>query len=240
MDIRNGSISRDAGHEFVAQAEAFLAQALGRPGDLKELSEFVETAGASMLGSMFSILRSQEGKEKSEAWLKKAMGNLSGAVRLHGADALVKCEISVKDMPNRLARREELRAPEAPPTPHAPAQVPEEELESCKCKTAEDGSCAPCFRSLSGFLGGTFKAMVDMAKAGKAAEGVCGVCKVKHGDEALSRIVPEILKSFEVVEKEMETRIEKASTFIVQLGLSLGIRELPLTHQALMEHAKSS
>lgn len=240
MEIRNGSLPRDAGHEFVAEAEGFLAQALGRQGDLKELAEFVETAGASMLGSMYAILREQAGKEKSEAWLKKAMGNLSGAVRLHGADALVKCELTIKDMPNRLAKREELRVPDGGATPHAPAPIPEAELPKCQCKTSEDGSCAVCFRSLSVFLGGTFKAMMDMAKAGHAAEGVCGVCKMKHGDEAISRIVPEILKSFEIVEKEMEARVDKAATFILQLGLSLGIQELPLTQKALMEHAKTT
>lgn len=235
MDIRNGSIPRDAAHEYVALAEGFLAQALGRQMELKELAEFVETAGASMLGSMYALLRQHEGKDKSEAWLKKTMGTFSGSVRLNGADALVKCEVSIKDMPNRLAKREELHAPEAGPVPHAPAAV----IAKCECKVAEDGSCAGCFRSLSGFLGATFKAMVDMTKAAKASENVCGVCKVKHGDEAISRIVPEILKSFEAVDKEMEGRVEKASTFILQLGMSLGIQEMPLTHQALSEAAKN-
>lgn len=238
MDLKNASIPRDMAHEYVGQAEAFLAQALGRQMQLRELAEFVETAGASLLGSMYAILREHEGKEKSEAWLKKAMGTLSGTVRLRGADALVKCEVSIKDMPNRLAKREELHAPESGPVPHAPAPV-SEALPKCECKVSEDGSCAACFRSLSGFLGSTFKAMVDMTKAAKASEMVCAICKVKHGDEAISRIVPEILKSFEAVDKDMEIRVEKASTFTLQLGMSLGVQEMPLTHKALSEYAKA-
>lgn len=226
MDLKNKTEAkaRDVAHEFVAQAEGFLAQMLGRAFDLKELSEFAEVAGATLLGSMYAILREQLGKEPSELWLKKAMVSLGSTVRLRGADALVKAEINIKDMPNKLAKREEL---------HAPAQEAPAELK-CLCKVAADGTCPTCMVKISDAMKSAFAVMVEMGKVGRKTEAICVACKAKSGDAAIARIVPDIAKSMGIGSGR-EGAAEEALALTAQLGMTLGVQEMPLTKEAFKE-----
>ena len=225
MEVKNGSfdIAREAAHEYVTQAEAFLMQSAGRPFDLKELSDFVEVAGASLLGSMYAILREQEGKEKSEAWLKKAMTLLGSTVRLRGADALVKAEITIKDMPNKMAKREELHVPA--PLPPAP------ELPKCLCKTEVGVSCQACVTQIAAVMQKAFGFLNEMIHVGKKTESICQACKLKHGDEAISTIIPEIVKSMGLLGSNKQGA-DEAMNMVVQLGMTLGIQEMPMTEEA--------
>lgn len=224
---------RDAAHGYVAHGEGFLAQALGRQFDLKELSDFVETAGASLLGSMYAILREQEGKEKSEVWLKKAMISLGSIVRLRGADALVKAEVTIKDMPNHLAKREELHTP--PPAPAGAEGVTE--APKCACKLESDGSCPMCLRTIGTCMENTLRTMIEMAKYGQKTMAVCAACKIKHGDEAISGIVPSIIRNFGGFEKDNRIVMEQVTNLVLQLGMSIGVQEMPKTQEALKENA---
>lgn len=228
MDVKNGNfdIAREAAHEYVAQAEAFLMQSVGRPFDLKELSDFVEMAGASLLGSMYAILREQEGKEKSEAWLKKVMVLLSSTVRMRGADALVKAEISIKDMPNHMAKREELHVPA--PVAHGNV-LPEQELPKCHCKLEGTETCSPCMTQISGVMQNAFGFLNEMIHVGKKTESICKVCKVKHGDEAIANIIPGIVKTMGLLGNKKEGALDEVLHMIVQLGMTLGIQEMPMT-----------
>ena len=225
MEVKNGNfdIAREAAHEYVTQAEAFLMQSAGRPFDLKELSDFVEVAGASLLGSMYAILREQEGKEKSEAWLKKAMTLLGSTVRLRGADALVKAEITIKDMPNKMAKREELHVPA--PLPPAP------ELPKCLCKTEVGVSCQACVTQIAAVMQKAFGFLNEMIHVGKKTESICQACKIKHGDEAISTIIPEIVKTMGLLGPNKQGT-DEAMNMVVQLGMTLGIQEMPMTEEA--------
>lgn len=227
MDLKR-DIPREAAHQFVAHSEDFLSQALGRPFDLKELSEFIEVVGASILGSMYAVLRAHVGKDKSEIWLKKAMVVLSSTVRLRGADALVKVDVAIKDMPNRLSKREELHAPQVP-APAAEAPV-------CVCGVVADGSCPSCIVEISETMGNAFKSMIEMVRIGKKTEALCTVCKVNHGDRAIASIVPEVVKTMDVLGPGKEGSTEDLANLVLQLGMSLGVEEMPLTQAALKEN----
>jgi hypothetical protein len=237
VDLKNQDVPRDAAHGFVSHAESFLAQTLGRPFNLKELSDFVETAGASLLGSMYAILREQEGKEKSEIWLKKAMTSLGSTVRLRGADALVKAEITIKDMPHRLAKREELHGSVETVPAQGAAAPPVETVATCECKLESDGTCRPCLRQIASSMENAFRVMTEMAKVGQKTEGVCAGCKVKHGDQAIASIVPGAIRSFGSLEGNKPALMEQVTNLVLQLGMSIGVQEMPLTQEALKKNA---
>jgi hypothetical protein len=235
MDIKNQDIPRAAAHEYVSMAQSYMEQALGRECELKELAEFSETAGASFLGSMYALLREKEGKETSEAWLKKALTSMASTVRLSGADALVKTELTIKDMPNRLAKREDVaqagpkEAPQAAPSPAAPPAP--QEAPVCKCKVEAGGTCTTCLRAISGTMGSAFKSTSDMLVIALKIAEICDACKLKHGDEALARIVPEMMR----IGLEKKATIEQIATIMLQFGMSLGVQQMPLTQEALKE-----
>lgn len=218
------NVPQISAHEFVAMAAGYLEQRLGRESNLKDLAEFAETIGASVLGSMYAQLREREGKETSEAWLKKALSTMCGNVRLAGADALVKVEVAIKDMPNRMTKREE--APKAP-APSAPPQ----ESPVCKCKIEGDLKCFTCLRILSSCVGTVFKNTMDMAKIGSKIEDTCEVCKASLADEVLSKIVPDLLKAAKTDEKA----IEQIAVVATHVGTTLGAQALPLTQAAIKE-----
>lgn len=231
MDLKNSDIPRAAAHDYVSMSQSFLEQGLGRECEMKELAEFSETAGSTFLGSMYALLREKEGKETAEAWLKKAMASMSSTARLAGADALIKVEITIKDMPNRLPKREELGQPTAETKAPAPAPVAAQAPQKCECKVEDDQSCLICLRVMSVAMGHAFKGTIDMLGIATKLATFCGVCKVKHGDEAISKIVPDMIKAV----KDKKAVVEQVTVIALQLGGTLGVQAMPITQAALKE-----
>jgi hypothetical protein len=238
MDSKNAVTPQGIAHEFVGASQNFLEQALGRECEFKELADFAETVGTTVLGSMFALIREKEGKEASEKWLQKAMATMSGTIRLAGADALVRADITVKDMPNKMPKRDELHVPgsEVKVAPPAPAAAEEAEAPKCKCKVEEDQSCLICLRVISVATLHAFRNTIDMVGIAAKLDSVCEVCKVRHGDEAISKLVPEIMKAV----KEKKATLEQGATIAAQLGMTLGVQDMPLTREGLKEAAEES
>lgn len=236
MDNRNAVTPQAIGHEFVGASQNYLEQVMGRECEFRELAEFAETVGATVLGSMFALIREKEGKEKSEKWLQKAMATLSGTVRLSGADALVKVDLSIKDMPNRMPKRDELHVPASEGKVVPPAPPPEEEEPKCGCKVQEDQSCLICLRVMGVAMAHAFKNTIDMLGVAGKIDSVCPVCRMKHGDEAISRLVPDMMKAV----NDKKATLEQAATIALQLGMTLGVQQMPMTQEALKEAAEAA
>lgn len=229
MDPKTVNIPQAAAHDYVGMAQGYLEQNLGRECEFKELSEFAEIVGSTVLGSMYAMIREKEGKEKSEAWLKKAMAAMSGAIRLAGADALVKTDLTIKDMPNRMVKREDLNVAHQNGATTAPA-----ETEKCSCPG--DVPCFTCSKVVSSCVSTAFKNTMDMVKVGTKLEALCKSCKSAYGDEAISRLIPEMIQISKSSDKSVS--MEQIAGISVQLGMTLGVKAMPLTQAALKEAIK--
>jgi hypothetical protein len=216
---------KEAAHDFVGQAEHFLAQYLGREFDLREMSDFVLMAGATLLGSMYAILRKELGKEKSEKWINQALSVMTAHIRMRGADALVTAKVTVKDMPNKLSRKEEA------PVAVQPEIVPPAAAK-CSCSISEDGICHSCVDQIGGVMENAFSFLRSMIVVGKKTDAMCPLCKERFGDRGISRIVPGIVKAMDLFGKAKEEAVHDVMGMILQMGGILGVTEMPLTQDA--------
>jgi hypothetical protein len=177
------------GQQYVGICDQFLGENLGRPYTLPELSQFAETAVSTLMASAYSNFREALGKEAAEAWLKKTLSMAASTVRLMGADVLLRFEVHIKDMPNKLHKQlQEQAAIEAPaPAPAAPAAA------TCGCPIATDGSCPTCIPILADVMKGTFALIRHVADSGKKAQALCQGCKIAQTDRALVTVVPDAM-----------------------------------------------
>lgn len=221
------------GQQYVAICDQFLGENLGRPYTLPELSQFAETAISTLMASAYSNFREAMGKDAAEAWLKKTLTMAASNVRLFGADALLRFEVHVKDMPNKLhQQRQEAQAaaaegtaPAAPP-PAAPSAP------KCSCQLAGDGSCPTCMPVLADFVKGTFTLITNMASSGKKAQALCQVCQTAQMDRALVTVVPNALTI-----EGPHGRASDQEILNIFHQISGGM-PIPLTEKALKEAAK--
>lgn len=228
-DIR---VIAEIGQQYVAISDQFLTEQLGRQYNVQELAQFAETAVGTLLASAYTNFREALGKEAAEAWLRKTLGLCTANVRLMGADALVKFDVEIKDMPNRLHKqRQAMQVHEHEKEPPAPA--PPQTPEKCSCRLS-DGACFTCTRILAGVYKGTFQFMRQMSESAKKTEEMCQVCRMTQTDRALSTIIPEAL-SIKVPDEQKTAFHQEIRVILHQLASSNGAREIPLTEQAWKE-----
>lgn len=212
------------GQQYVGICDHFLGEQLGRPYTLPELAQFAETAVATLLASAYSNFREVLGKDASEAWLKKTLTMAASGARLMGADALLRFEVHIKDMPNKLTKQRQ----ELPTAPEAPAPAPHP-TQTCSCQIAADGSCPTCVPVLADVMKGTFTLIRHVADSGKKAQALCQACQMGQTDRALVTVVPDAM--------EIEGPNGKASSEEI-LGIFhqiAGPMPIPLAEKALKE-----
>lgn len=218
------------GQQYVGICDQFLAEQLGRPYTLPELTQFAETAVATLLASAYANFRDALGKEEAEAWLKKTLAVGASTVRLLGAEALLRFEVHIKDMPNKLAKqRQEMQAQAAA----APALEAAPALAKCDCAISPDGSCPACVEVLSTIYRGSFVFMRRMKEAGKKIQEICQACHATQTDRALSMIIPE------AVEAGISEDKREILTALHQIALQNGAKEIPMTEKAWNETVKA-
>lgn len=220
-------VPRAIAHEYVGAAEQIIAQALGRPPEVGEIADFAEIASATLMAGMYDILRRQKSPEEAETWLKKTLALMCSHVRFRGSDALIKAQVTIKDVPNNLAKRR----PEAVQQEYGQTIVP---TPTCDCKVDGAGRCAPCAEKLAVYFRSVFEPFRQMAAAAKDIREVCKVCQPAQVDYAMSSVVP-ILHAFD---KEMgkdgkPSKIgEEMLVVCYQLASAMGVQEMPLTEKA--------
>lgn len=232
-DIR---VIAEIGQQYVAISDQFLTEQLGRQYNVQELAQFAETAVGTLLASAYTNFREALGKEAAEAWLKKTLGLSTANIRLMGADALVKFDVEIKDMPNTLHKQRQamqVHEHEKEPPAQAQAPAPPPTPEKCTCRLT-DGACFTCTRILSSVYKGTFQFMRQMSESVKKTEEMCQVCRVNQTDRALAVIIPDAL-SIKVPDEQKTALHQEIRVILHQLASSNGAREIPLTEQALKE-----
>lgn len=219
---------------YVAFSDQFLADNLGRPYNIQEIAQFSETAAATLLASAYANFRDHLGKEAAEAWLKKTLSVAASTVRLMGADALLRFEVHIKDMPNKLHQRPPQAKPETPAVPAAPPEAP-----TCKCTLDETGACRSCIPILGHTFKGSVQFMRHMADAGKKMQTICRVCQTTQTDRALATIVPDIA-SIDVPKEQQEGFHQEITALFHQIAGSQGATAIPLTEKAWKDAVKAS
>lgn len=219
----------EIGQQFVGISDQFLTEQLGRAYTLPEIVQFAETAVATLIASAYTNFREAIGKDGAEAWVKKTLAVAASSVRLMGADALLKFEVHIKDMPNSLPKhRQEAQAPAK--------EAPVQETPKCKCKLFADGSCPLCVEKLAAIMSGTFKLMRDVSDNTRRLAEQCRVCNVTQTDRALVKLIPDLLTMKEGVSKENHQAFDQEMLAALhQLGSMAGAQQIPLTEKAWKE-----
>jgi hypothetical protein len=219
------------GQQYVGICDQFLTEQLGRAYTLPELTQFAETAIATLMASAYTNFREVLGKDQAEAWLKKTLQVGASTIRLLGADALVRFEVNIKDMANNLAKqRQEMRAQAtaaATGTSAAPAPAPK-----CACALNPDGSCPSCLDVVIGMHKSTFIFMREVKLASDNCQKICQVCTVSQTDIALSRVIPEAMAS------GMTKNPAEMLDAMHGIAQRCGVKEIPITEKALQEMVK--
>lgn len=214
---------------YVSLSDQFLAENLGRPYNIQEIAQFSETAAAALLASAYTNFREHLGKEAAEAWLKKTLSVAASTVRLMGADALLRFEVHIKDMPNKLHQRPAQAKQEPAPVPETPV---------CKCELDQAGACAVCIPVLGNAFKGTFQFMRHMAETGRKMQSICKVCPTTQTDRALATIVPEVA-SIDVPKEQREGFNQEMLALFHQIAGSHGATSIPITEKAWKEAIKA-
>lgn len=212
---------------YVSFSDQFLTENLGRSYNVQEIAQFSETACAALLASAYTNFREHLGKEAAEAWLKKTLSVAASTVRLMGGDALLRFEVHIKDMPNKLHQR----APKSKPEPTA-------ESAACKCTIDESGGCSTCIPVLRDTFKGSFQFMRHMTEAGKKMQTMCKVCQTSQTDRALAAIVPDVV-SIEVPKEHREGFNQEILALFYQIAGAHGATAIPLTEKAWKEAVKA-
>jgi len=231
QDLR---VAAQIGQNYVGLCDQFLTEQLGRQYTVPELAQFAETAAATLLASAYANFRDALGKEASELWLNKTLKAAAGAVRNMGADALVRFEVHIKDMPNSLHKqRQEMKA--EPPAPAsasmAGAAPPASGSPKCTCPLSPDGGCTPCLEIVAAVHRGTFVFMKQMKEASEKCQTICQVCAVGQTDRALATLLLEA----------RATGMPDAEIVQVMhaIAMQCGVKDIPLTEKALKETVKA-
>lgn len=216
------------GQQYVAICDQFLGENLGRPYTVPELSQFAETAISTLMASAYSNFRDVLGKEAAEAWLKKTLSMAASTIRLLGADALLRFEVHIKDMPNNLhQKRQEMEANPAA----APAAAPE--APKCACVLNSDGSCPTCLEMAMSYHKTTFVFMGKMKEQTDKCQEICQVCMASQTDLAISKSIPEALACG--IPKEENQLLN----FIRGFAQQFGAKAIPITEKALKDAVKA-
>lgn len=215
---------------YVGFSDQFLTENLGRPYNVQEMLQFSETAIATLLASAYTNFREHLGKDAAEIWLKKTLSMAGSTTRLMGADALLRFEVHIKDMPNKLHQRPMPAKQETPP--------PASEPVICSCALGAGGECPTCITALSETFRGTFKFMHQMAEAGKKLQTLCKVCHAGQTDRALAGIVKD-LTAIQVPKEQQDAFRQEMFALLHQIAGANGAVAIPLTEKAWKEAVKA-
>lgn len=219
---------RELANQYSAIPEQFLLQGLGREPSADEFAVFVEASVANIFGGMYGIIRDTKGPAEAEGWLKHTLGLTSALVRMSGSDAILKFEVTVKEVPNTLHKKQMIE--NAPKETASPPPASE-----CKCQIDVQGRCAKCAGVLSAYFQGVFQPFMKMKELGEQTQGMCNVCQAVQTDYTMAKILPELLKL--AADPNVEKRKAYSQEILVGLysiAAMMGAKELPLTDKAYL------
>lgn len=231
LNLTQIDIIKELANQYSAIPEQFLFQALGREASLDEFSTFIDATVANILGGMYGILREQKNPPEGEAWLKGALAHTSALVRSNGADAIIKFDVTIKEVPNTLHKKQQpVVAPMPKEAPPLPVQT------QCPCQVDAQGKCVACSGLLSNYFQGVYEPFIKMKELGEKLKGVCPICQGSQTDRVLAVIFPDLLKAFQDADPAKK-RIFAKEVFLALCSMAqmMGTKEMPLTNKVYTE-----
>ena len=222
------NIPKQVGQKLVDICDQVLAENLKRDPTPEELGELAQTMISELLGASYLIIRGgQGGAAEAEAWLKRTLGSASAAVRLRGSDALIKFDVTIRDLPNKLVPK-----PASDPAAHLRREPPP--LPPCVCEKAADGSCPGCVEKTSARFKrffGFFHQMMRFQQETK--DDTCKACEKDAMDPAIAAIVPSLFEVSEMADPDAKAQFAQEIMGVVfQMASMAGVTEMPLTIDA--------
>lgn len=233
-EIEQHPLPRQVGFKLLEISTDVLSEQLGREPQPTEFADMAETMSANLLSAGYLELRAQQGPEVAEKWLKKALAQVSAAIRSSGSDAFPKIDLIIKDVPNRIIKRPQ----ETKPAPAEPAVAPAPAVPVCAC-TRTDGQCQSCQTALAGKIQEVYGIIQTLNRFKESAD-LCPVCSLTEFDQALARSVPVFWKLGESVEGDAKTQFAQELLGILTMTAALkGLKEVPLTLKAWKEFVEA-
>lgn len=232
------NIIKELANQYAAIPEQFLTQGLGRQPEIDEFAAFIETSVAKIFGGMYGILREVKSPQEAEAWVKKTLGVTSAFVRMEGSDAILKFDVSIKEVPNTLHKKQAVadplqsqasKEPSMPQASSAPAaaQTPPA---SCNCAVDSNGKCPKCVGMLATYFQGVVQPFMKIAEMAQSISGMCNTCRSMYTDYSLSTILPGLLGMVQAGNlQERQIAFQQILVALYSIAASLGARELPIT-----------
>lgn len=220
MNLAQPAVPKQVAQKLVEVAESTLAEALGREPDAKEIAELAEGMVAELLSGAFIMLREHgEGPAAAEEWLRKTLAMAAAGVRLRGSEAFIKIEVSIRDVPNRIA-----------PKQAEPAKEPVAQAPPCACSKEPDGSCPSCVEKLADTYKRLFGFFREIGKLQGALKDTCKACHLDQLDRALSTSIETLFAASDRLAGDAKASFaHEILTVILQLAAAAGVREMPLT-----------
>lgn len=216
-------VPKEVGRKIVEVAEATLAEALGRSPEPADVAEMAECVVSELLSGAYLYVREGgPGPKEAESWLRRTLGLAAAAVRMRGSDALIKVEITVQDLPNRIAR-----PPSERPAPERPTAPP---TAQCACAKTPEGACLKCSEVITAVFAKTFGFFREMANFKGSLREICAACQVEQLDRAVSTLVESLFETSDDLDPDAKGSVaQEVLAMLLQLGTAQGAGEMPLT-----------
>jgi hypothetical protein len=219
---------RELANQYASIPEHFLLQGLGREPSPDEFLAFIEASIANIFSGGYGMVRETKGPQEGEGWLKHTLGLTSALVRTNGSDAIIKFDVSIKEVPNKLHKKPMLEnvQKEMPQVPSAPA---------CQCQFDVSGHCAKCLGILSAYFKGVFPPFMKFTELAKQTQDMCPVCQTMQTDYTMAQILPELLKlAADTNTENRKARSQEILVCVYSIAAMMGAKELPLTDKAYL------
>lgn len=208
---------QDLAHKYAADAIGFFSEKYSNSPQLGAVALFHGTVAADLIGTMYSYVYENAGKDQAELWLAQLFGMANSLLKAKGVPAI-----------------SEIQAPILPPDVAQPA--PEAPVSTCTCTVDSAGSCQTCPGQMKESMRKTFLFFSDyILKAenlGRAAkkDGLCAVCCNEYLDAAIASVIME--NTLSAMPVNVDVFCENLYQIIVRSAQHRGVTELPLTTQA--------
>lgn len=221
--LRQNNLPKEVGNKLVEVADGVLAENLGREAEPHEIADLAETMVSRLLSGAYLVVRDKgAGPQEAESWLKRTLALGATLIRMSGSDAFIKIEISVREVPNKIAAQ--VHQDEG----QKPAAVP-----PCTCAKDAEGRCPDCSKRLGAAYQQFFAYFQKVAEFKDVLKDLCKTCQRDQLDYSISTVVGPLFAVVDQVEEDRKPlAAQQLLQLLYQMAVGQGLREIPLTIKA--------